>query len=317
MTKETRIGLLVGLLFIVMFGLVLSELAGTSTIPPTPAAAEENLDNYVHTPVIDDHPASNVRGRPARPAGPVAAAPASPVAPAPGAVIESTLRPPGEAVGRGGIIETEIHPRTIVLAARREQPDVKPPEPAVAPAPVPAPPAPTRPRPRVYTVEAGDNLTRIARKVYGREGEKHYKRIFRANRRTLPNESTLSIGQKLVIPALSEAPARGPTPAAAPATPRPDVTRLHPPAPAGEPTAARYLELAVDELGRRLGGRTPSRSRSRRTYVVQRGDSLTDIARRLLHDDSPAAVRKIFNANRDQLASPDQLSIGMELQIPS
>ena len=60
MTKETRIGLLVGLLFIVMFGLVLSELAGTSTIPPTPAAAEENLENYVHTPVIDDHPASSV-----------------------------------------------------------------------------------------------------------------------------------------------------------------------------------------------------------------------------------------------------------------
>ena len=40
MTRETRIGLLVGLMFIVLFGLVLSELTGTTSAPAKPVTTE-------------------------------------------------------------------------------------------------------------------------------------------------------------------------------------------------------------------------------------------------------------------------------------
>ena len=50
MTKETRIGLLVGLLFIVLFALVLSEL--TETSPQLSAAMDDNLE-YDWTTVIE------------------------------------------------------------------------------------------------------------------------------------------------------------------------------------------------------------------------------------------------------------------------
>ena len=52
----------------------------------------------------------------------------------------------------------------------------------------------------VYTVQAGDNLQKISRSVYGTS--KHYRIIFEANRNILKSESQLQIGQKLQIPKL-------------------------------------------------------------------------------------------------------------------
>jgi nucleoid-associated protein YgaU len=53
-----------------------------------------------------------------------------------------------------------------------------------------------------------------------------------------------------------------------------------------------------------------------RSYVIQRGDRLKTIARRMMNDDSPATVKKLFEANRGVLASPDRLKIGVELKLP-
>ena len=51
------------------------------------------------------------------------------------------------------------------------------------------------------------------------------------------------------------------------------------------------------------------------TYVVQRGDTLYGIARRLYGDGKLWEV--IFNANRDRVSSPTQLKVGTELRIPA
>ncbi len=52
------------------------------------------------------------------------------------------------------------------------------------------------------------------------------------------------------------------------------------------------------------------------TYVVQRGDSLWSIAAKPEVYGKATRWRRIFDANRDLLASPDRLKAGMVLQIP-
>jgi len=292
MTKETRIGLLVGLLFIVAFGLVLSELTGTDAAPPAPAAMEENIESYAPTPVIEEV---------LHPAGPLASGPPAPAPPGEGiAAVEVSLGHRAAHADRGGVISAEISPGPAVLAATDEAPRPSPRPPSPAPAAV------RPPRRRVYTVQPDDNLIRIARKVYGRDNEMLYKRIFEANRGVLVDESTVDIGQELVIPALPGGEER-PGSASAPAPT---------PAAGGEGAPTGYAELDASALRRHFAGMRPFR-RARRVYVVQRGDNLTDIARKLMNDDSPAAVRKIFNANRDTLESPHLLQVGMKLNIPS
>ena len=52
-----------------------------------------------------------------------------------------------------------------------------------------------------------------------------------------------------------------------------------------------------------------------RRYVVQSGDTLSHIAQRFLGDSS--RWHEIYELNQDQLASPDDLTIGLELRLPS
>lgn len=53
---------------------------------------------------------------------------------------------------------------------------------------------------RSYTVEKGDNLSAISRKVYGSAG--HWRSIFEANRDQLDNPDLIQPGQTLRIPGL-------------------------------------------------------------------------------------------------------------------
>jgi nucleoid-associated protein YgaU len=52
-----------------------------------------------------------------------------------------------------------------------------------------------------------------------------------------------------------------------------------------------------------------------RKHIVKPGDTLSSIAARTL--GSRAKWSAIFEANRDKLASPDALEVGMELVIPA
>jgi nucleoid-associated protein YgaU len=51
---------------------------------------------------------------------------------------------------------------------------------------------------RVYEVQAGDTLSEIALKYYGKASD--YMKIFEANRDTLDNPDLIKVGQKLKIP---------------------------------------------------------------------------------------------------------------------
>ncbi len=49
-------------------------------------------------------------------------------------------------------------------------------------------------------------------------------------------------------------------------------------------------------------------------YTVQKGDSLYELARRFYNDQS--RWREIWEANKNRLADPDKLQVGMKLIIP-
>lgn len=57
-----------------------------------------------------------------------------------------------------------------------------------------------------------------------------------------------------------------------------------------------------------------------RTYTVKDGDNLAKIAKNVFGDDlgnKYATIQKIFDANKDTMNTPDQLSVGQKLRIPS
>ena len=63
----------------------------------------------------------------------------------------------------------------------------------------PRPAAPLAPPEQIYTVMAGDSLSKISKKVYGDANQ--WKRIFEANRNQIKNPDLIHPGQKLKIPA--------------------------------------------------------------------------------------------------------------------
>ena len=278
MTRETRIGLLVGLMFIVLFGLVLSELTGDASRPPRPAPAEaqgivarlsiEGLPeaDFEHIDYVEDLPDADVEGQ------------------------------AGQLVAKDAAKTPPLPPKASILVADT----------------LAKPSAPIR----IHVVRYGESLCKIAGRYYGNQGL--YKRIFEANRDKLPDAATVIVGQKLLIPSLLEkltAPhgrgvsavrdvaARGATDGAS--------RRL---------STGGYEKLTIKQLQRRLGVSDKAGVKTRkafRIHTVRRGDTLSEIALKYLGSQKRSAVRRIFEANKDTLSSPDEVFIGMKLKIPS
>lgn len=322
MTRETRIGLVVGLLFIVMFALVLSELTDAGAPAPTTGAGSamhtdeespviEVIDGFTSRPVppaddaapdvaADDSPPSPtplakgpeddsvypslsaVEG-PGRP-GPADAVPVEP-GPAPGAERRETV-PPGPPP------REDARPRMI-----------DPPRAAETPRRV-LPARDSQPRAKTYRVQPGDTLTEIARKTLSDASPSAIRRILDANRGRIDDPDFIPVGLELVIPPAS--------------------------ASAGPPVRSAYYRRALEDLSREFQRRAALRDRDRpvdavptppaqprRVYKVRRGDNLTKIAREMLRDGSRSAVRRILDANPGKIKNPNVLPIGVELVIPS
>ena len=263
MKRETRVALLVGMVFIALFGLVL----GRRSLKIASASRQQAAEQIADTPVE------------------------------PGPELERASA--GERAERVALesrrrrVRTEEPERTRrqTPPPREEirQPPAQPPSEPSGPPP-PAPVEPRRVRPRTYKVRSGDNLTRIAKTVYGQAHGDEYKRIYEANRDKLSGPNSVTVGQELVIPPL---PSSSPGPQLAVARER---------------RGLRVVEMPLEALGDyfRNGG----------TYVVQSGDTLIRIARRKMGSGSRATVRKLLRANRDLISDPKRLVVGMHLRIP-
>jgi len=152
--------------------------------------------------------------------------------------------------------------------------------------------------PKIYEVTDGDNLALIAQKYYGDvEGNKraNIMRIFEANRNILKAPDEIQVGQKLIIPPLrSSAPGKETS---------------------NSGLANSFFEK-VKSIGREhLSLKKPDRAMQGKSYTVREGDSLWKIAANQLGDGS--RYMEVAKLNDDVLSDEDSLSVGMTLKMPS
>lgn len=332
MTRQTRVGLLLGLIFIVAFGIVLSELKGTGE-DLIPVLRDEPLGELAENPTAqapqDELVLGPVGGDDTDEPEHYARTPEPARQPAPrGEVTMHIVRRRPQPSNLHARIVRQEDPRDVAQPRREVSPQAvarrAPAEPVYDDAPnfdpmptvtrdpveEPAPAelaAPRRgPQPaRTYRVQDDDTLFGIAERFYG-PGKGHlYARIAEAN--DLRNARTLRPGQKLIIPPLNSL-ARAPRTDASPQ-----------PGP---------REMTIDQLAQHVGASDVLRenpdepqlaapaSPGRRTYVVQSGDSLWKIAKHVYNDTSPHTIDRIYQANRDRMPDKDTVRVGMTLKLP-
>ncbi len=130
--------------------------------------------------------------------------------------------------------------------------------------------------PKIYTVQSGDNLAVIAKKVYGHKRGNQHKSIaaiFKANHKKLKSPDQLYVGQKIIVPMLSNS-AQG--------------------------KKNRTVKKVVLKNTKR--------------YIVQDGDSLWQIAAKQLGNGS--RYQEIVKINSRILGNEDSLTLGMRLTLP-
>lgn len=188
-------------------------------------------------------------------------------------------------------------------------------EQAARPAPAPAPtPAPAR-EPRMYQVQPGDTLTRIAQTVYGDSSPATIEAIFAANRQRMSSQDQLIVGREIELPDLGR-PADVATGEQATSKPAPAPGRSEPELDPAARQLLEDLERLKNPARRGAEGVAEAGGANASDYTVQPGDTLTRIVRRHYHTDDEAVLRKVFEANQDRLRSPDALLVGARIRLP-
>jgi len=349
--NETKLGLLVGLVFIVLFGVILGSRVGASggDHAPLPVGASRGHRLFTEVlggqpldplggarPLVIEHPAPPPAGE-AEPAAPESVetpmpapadleppqtpAPAGPPAPldeaevtgrlAFGPVRVETPAPTAEAPSPSGTSPaSEQAPAGTEPAAVASAPGASPTPAAAASSEAQAESVPRASRP-THVVAKGETLTAIARAYYGPEGARLWRRIWKANRKVLPNPNRLRPGLVLVIPGL-------PVASAAPTGKESD--RAAPAASASPRSEDGVPRVTLDELARRFrvrldeGDLTPEPLSAPATYTVRKGDTFYGIARKVYGD--PARAADLVRANRDRVPDPTRLRVGQTIVLP-
>lgn len=337
MTRETKIGLLVGLAFIIVIGILLSDHMTSTTAPPKAplSVAGANVRESVaaptagHAVVTGPAPAQ----LPIAPAQPVltrqelAAPPVQhPVQPPQ----DQAQRPPVQSIQVGpGVAQAQPpitiqqppitmipagdSPITIAPAGGRRGP-AHPVQGVAAQhgeeivtvgetAAAANPPVPMTPL-REYKAQSGDSLSKLASRFLGSNSKANREAIIRANATLQQNPDRIIANRTYLIPAPnpSAAPPAAAAPAAAAVAPLAQATRSGraPAAPTNDPSAATHAEPAAG------AGFT--------WYTVKENDSLWRIASDQLGTGTAAKHLKELNA--DVLKGNDNLQVGMRLKIP-
>lgn len=299
MTRETKIGLLVGLAFIITVGILLSnymadrtelaqaplEIAArtghTAVVPPgestNPIVKKVIVpDTLVPGPVptrteLDaQRPNSDIRVT-----GPV---------PQPGPVVDNH-QPVPQPGNNSGLIEV----------ARQHGEDIVTPGGPSDPVRLTDPVAPANPTTKTYVAQPGDNLSKIALKAMGASTKANRDAIVKANPKLAANPNMIVAGQRYVIPTAAAATSDRPTTPTGVA-----ILPIAPPRPTDRPTPTDR----------------PDRTPAANVYIVKEGDnSLWGIAVRQC--GTPQAVAAIKELNKDVLKGGDLIRVGMRLKMPN
>ncbi len=316
MTRETKIGLLVGLAFIIVIGILLSDHMTSTTQPPQAMLVDSasNVRESVTTPA------------PAQP-GPAPLGRIPQITPANPVPTQSELRPRPPVVPGVGVTQVEVggpaNPAGVPIAIRSTgspvvpaQPEnVQPPvaagngpvqpsggatteleqwahqvgEPLVPAGATPAVAKPATAAKQEYVAQAGDNLSKVAAKTLGSSSKANIAAIIKANPSLEKNPDLIVEGRKYVIPTAATVPTTPVTVVQAPqAVP---VTEVVDPLPVSSPADG--------------GGSW---------YVVKDNDNLWKIASDQL--GSGNAWLQIKDMNKDILKGGDTVQPNMRLRLP-
>jgi nucleoid-associated protein YgaU len=315
MTRETKIGLLVGLAFIIVIGILLSDHMTSTTQPPQAQLTEAapNVRASV-TPPAANGPAATptqvVSGQPITPSNPVLT-PTEIRQPAPAPVVQA--QPPVTKVEVGGPAVVPQQPVTQVQVAGKTPEAAAPTQPGgdsntsdlekwaakvgeplvpVGAKPSAAKPTAASAKQREYTAVAGDSLSKIAAKTLGTGSKANIELLIKANPSLQKNPDLVVEGRKYVIPSVPSS-----TPETAAATP--------------EKKSVPVTEL-VDPLPSAATPATPKDGTS--WYTVKDNDNLWKIASEQL--GSGNAWTQIKEMNKDVLKGGDTVQKNMRLRLP-
>jgi len=340
--RETKVGLIVGLGFIVLFGVILSSRAGTQSNADLPTGESLTHRTIAKTlgrdvdPFLKDSPIELPKET--APGGNVPGGARTETVEGPVAPVEEPMRAPD------GIKVIETPPDALERDGRlafgparietpgREYEKPKPTEPEEA---EPKPGREQRaaePSQPAYTVAKGDSFISIARKVYGPDGDRQWRRLWEVNKKTVKDPDVLKVGQTLVVPMIPGLPAvagKG-----APAAER----RSEPvaQAPAKEPAPAEGRAAAesplralltkashdgvpavtAEELGRMFGRRSDlseAPAPVSQMYTVKPGDTFYSIGSRMYGDAKFG--RLLYLKNQHLVPDETRLKVGQRILL--
>ncbi len=321
MTRETKIGLLVGLAFIIVIGILLSDHLTSSTEPPSAPMSNAGsiVRAAVNTPGAAQHAAAQVVPPQVQPNQPVRSAEDFQPRPQPVKIVEVNTPTQNEPV-------TITSPNTDPLPSQRPNngasaPDqvaqynpvqqITEPAKAVPPSrtsdpvmtrlnaeaqkfgqaiiPVGGNPQPQQPAAMSkYKVEPGDTLSKIATKVYGTSSKAVLTAIIEANPNLKDNPNLVIEGRTYNIPQFNTKPG----------------------ASAPDSSTTIVLNPVKPQLAQ-----APSKPEPGATYIVEEGDNLTRIAQdQCGAADAVAAIKEL---NREMLKGGDIIRPGMKLKLPA
>ena len=320
MTRETKIGLLVGLAFIIVIGILLSDHLTSTTEPQqaTLAGAGNNVRQAITTPGGAGPGAPvTVIAPPISPGQPVATqnelmpqAPAVKIVHIGGPSVETSARQavqvntetPAETIAKSN---TEQSEQPGQLKSKSDSSEI---DPALAKAAAEngetLVAVNTKTRPAVgtsYTAQPGDSVSKIVSHLLGSSNKANIAAFVKANPSLQGDPENLQAGRTYKIPATAT------DPSATSAGASPD-------APANAPLAIASNADADDAI--KTATVAKSSSDPVYTYTVKPGDNLTKIARDQLGDMH--AVASIQELNNDKLKGNkhDMVYVGMKLKLP-
>lgn len=139
-----------------------------------------------------------------------------------------------------------------------------------------------------HTVVKGDTLSRTARTYYGRRSTRIVTAIYEANRSALSGPDKLPLGTVLILPAVDGI-----------------VPRSSPSGLADSPAATP---------ARRASPFAPPPEKLFRWYQIRKSDRYASIARRQLGDES--RWREIFELNQEKFPDADRIREGVRIKLP-
>jgi LysM repeat protein len=170
-----------------------------------------------------------------------------------------------------------------------------------------------------YVIAPGDNLGKIARKFYGSSKNSDVQRIVSANSSVLKDaNSPLIAGRKIVIPGFAGAAGSGhsastPGKVSAAMMKKTEPVMVYLPREVGTRNDSHGGQDAGAENPK--GAATGAKKDAAKVYVVQSGDTLEKIARKLAPTKVSEMVEKLKSSN--QIKDVRGLQVGTKLKLPA